>query len=1199
MEREILTRLRQAQRLNVPAKFILNGENLLISIQKEIAQQASLKDLSEKFPTIYSEDLAMIYAISLGNKPDKEVFEEINVWLESIGRDKFRDIAEMKLLIKEFKEKLQQELASDIQKLQRIEKLQEELDSQEALPYTEFSPSSTLILAGFEWKGKPPQPEDAYPIFDGAQVTADAPYLHWQTGLHQTPDIYKIYKSVQRSEQTTSEETPDLSAIQVSTDSKTESETYLFSVQHQSSYLKSFYNIEQNLLQTRVPVTPDTPEILEKIEKLLDVKIVDSRETDMEGKAYIFGADVDMLLLSHMILNYELFNTFFFTRDTISNLTEAKKSFKIYYRTGALDEKDTGTVVVSLTQMYSKGETSVVLSDGSSLNLSSDTPYLEIKIKGAESLEMTNEILDILSRLLSVYNAEVGGLETLYLEYIPEYQLVNALEIEKKVSGERDTKIGRLTQAAPDIFIPGYARKCLRQYQPIVVPDEEVEEWEAKTFFHNGKKQKRQVMRFPPDGPQQYNFVCPDDQHPYPGVKKNNLANKDKYPGLPCCFANDQLDEEAKSKYNKIYRGQQKEIKEEVGHLVKSDKIVEPGRYGVLPKSITELFSRITSREIRRRGVPRSPNSFLHCLAIAAEDKKYLKATPDQRETRISRLRKTILDKTQPGLVRQQLYDYTDLEILDKWSDGFFDPDLYFRVLEEAYKVNIFVFAPSDDETKRLSEKEDSVGVMHLPRFKSFYSRTPYPERPVVCIYRTMGSERDASEYAQCELIVFRKDEKDRGLFGKNVYQLLYQTFLQTYQTVTWELVRDISSGNVDTLARANLYSQIDFLKIFPNATAQYIDNWGKMRGLYLPLSQDGTGRGTEMMISIIPSAPGNLPSRADIVRASPSQIKKVLTKPTAKALNVDQQLDGLWFSVLDLPYGLFVPTVSSNQYKHLIVGPPSPLGQIGVSEVPRIYKLQRDLNYLVQIFRWLYAVSKMSLDDFIQKYVGIDRDNIRADSATIYDFTKVGRQFPKVTTVEEGIREMSKRVPTLFSENRLYMYSEKLFSGIYYLTKKFLQERVSGELSIPVNIVTQPLTVGDFQSDPDVAVFLSQHDLNNWVKQEGASNKIWTEIPEKLTYTSQPYLYKDIDGHIYLVQNVSGGSLGRALNVAYYWQEYRINLGYKQEEELELNSGYVVYGISSSRTLVPIENTAGDSLDFYSVVQYNSKNYGAMLRLL
>ena len=66
-----------------------------------------------------------------------------------------------------------------------------------------------------------------------------------------------------------------------------------------------------------------------------------------------------------------------------------------------------------------------------------------------------------------------------------------------------------MVQAAPDLFVAGYARKCLCQFQPIIVPDDEIEAWKNKTFVHKGIEYERQVMQFPPEDPK-WNFVCPD-----------------------------------------------------------------------------------------------------------------------------------------------------------------------------------------------------------------------------------------------------------------------------------------------------------------------------------------------------------------------------------------------------------------------------------------------------------------------------------------------------------------------------------------------------------------------------------------------------------------------------------------------------------------------------------------------------------------
>ena len=96
----------------------------------------------------------------------------------------------------------------------------------------------------------------------------------------------------------------------------------------------------------------------------------------------------------------------------------------------------------------------------------------------------------------------------------------------------------------------------------------------------------------------------------------------------------------------------------------------------------------------------------------------------------------------------------------------------------------------------------------------------------------------------------------------------------------------------------------------------------------------------------------------------------------------------------------------------------------------------------------------------------------------------------------------------------------------------------------------------------------------------------------------SQPYFYQAPDEHIYLIQNVLEGQMNRALYAGKMWEENKVNTGFASPE-IDFEVPYVVYGISAASTTVPIENKAGDRLDFLSVLQYNTSNYAAMLRLL
>jgi hypothetical protein len=241
-----------------------------------------------------------------------------------------------------------------------------------------------------------------------------------------------------------------------------------------------------------------------------------------------------------------------------------------------------------------------------------------------------------------------------------------------------------------------------------------------------------------------------------------------------------------------------------------------------------------------------------------------------------------------------------------------------------------------------------------------------------------------------------------------------------------------------------------------------------------------------------------------------------------------------------------------------------------------------------------------MELKDFMNKYTGIG--NITGNSSNIYDFKNIGRKFPDVNTVEEGIVEMRKRVPTLFSGDRLFLYSEKMFNGVLYLMEMYVKEYVKNikNMTVPKTINREKLVDEDFIDYTGVVLFLNEIDLKTWL---GSLNK-YPEIINKLTIgnalKNEPYMYISPDNHIYLIQNVTEGNIERALNISYYWRKYKVNIGFKSPEYDELEQPkYVVYEISQANQIEPVENNADESIDFYSILRYNKTSHAAMLRLL
>ena len=1203
-ENDISILLKRAKELDIPSKFVKISDNKYTNMIEEIntliLAGKNLPELYKIFETITPEDLIMRYSLK-----EEDSLLKINNFYKSLGLDKIRNKQELLLLRRTWFKKLEEEKSYEMEKLESIEQIQGELLRYKELEYSPIKINSTIIFAQMQMKnGETPTLNDGYEIFDLSVPKEELPYLRWNTTLEKNREVIKLYKGK------TLENRPEYSKIIPSISLKEIPNTLNFSVLKAdgNSYLKGTYSLEKNLMKIKVPTESNKEKVLKNITNSLALDIVSMDENSISGDLYIFDIEINDLLLSHMVLNDDTFSNYFFMKD-MSTPFALKKQLKLFYRSlSGLDLEDDqkpSSVSFNITQNYAKGGEIVnVLKDGIETEkiLEEKEPYIRINISSAESLKIAQDFVKIFSTLLTRYKENEEYFKDFYISYIPEFKNYEEdVTCVRKIGkdGNDNSKSRILKQVAPELFIAGYPRKCPCEQQPLSIPEDQIDQWKKTTFEHKNEILKRQVLSLPPNDPK-YHFVCPDDKFPFPGVKTNKLENKDLFPGLPCCFKEDHMESKS-SKYSKIFKeGIIESIKPDItpkeseSHTIKSDKILKIGRYGTVPSSINDLLKTDpTITEIRRKGVPRSVNSLLHCLSIAIDDEKYIKSK--DKEKYISYLRLVISDKIHPSLCKQEMYDFTNDEILYSLKDqkSFLDPNLYYRAIEKTYGINLFVFAPSSDEEKRLKNKEGSKGVIELPRFKLFYSRTPSPDLPTILIYRTMGSESDNLSYPQCELLISYEDEIEKKFFDKTIYSIVYNALLSVNNTITWELVSD--NGDIDIIARNNLYSRINFHELTNKiATKQYIDEFGKLRGLYL---------NDEILMVFPSSSPENLPDSKKVTRASIDNVLSIFKSPVAVSINSKGLVDGLWFSVLDLVYGIYFPIIPVKKEgitKDLPTGPTNPLGENGTEVVPRLRKIKRDLNFILQSLKWLLALSKMELKDFMNKYTGIG--NITGNSSNIYDFKNIGRKFPDVNTVEEGIVEMRKRVPTLFSGDRLFLYSEKMFNGVLYLMEMYVKEYVKNikNMTVPKTINREKLVDEDFIDYTGVVLFLNEIDLKTWL---GSLNK-YPEIINKLTIgnalKNEPYMYISPDNHIYLIQNVTEGNIERALNISYYWRKYKVNIGFKSPEYDELEQPkYVVYEISQANQIEPVENNADESIDFYSILRYNKTSHAAMLRLL
>lgn len=1213
------------------------------------------KDMPEIFDIIYEfkntltvRDMTLsYYSILIGENPDANHLETINQTYkdldESMIVDPYENIQALMRDYEDFVHEIKTLYDRDVKMVRNILVIQtklieiydreKELPPEEKIYATKPTISSKAVSYHPTLNGVPVEAIDGIDIFNSAKVSKYVPYIKYVDNYGKS--FYKVFTGERV------EDTPKYSILNI--DDSYHNSIYMkiwvnykndvnISSATKDSFVSLVYNLNRNYLSIESHFIDGKDVTYERAQDALkSLDFGKGNEIKVKGEYEMWNIEYNESILLHMILVEEIMNVYLYVEENVKPFA-LKKRFDVHYRSIFTDENESKTAIsksyisnyaavsVTLNQKLSDADKQVTLVDGSTKIFPKSTKYLEILISQAESSKILNEFVEIFKILMYFYKSNATDLTALYYDNVPQLfdNLPELLKIKKvrteskdvgivqltkkKVQGKKDNaKIKRLRELAPDLFVKGYARKCQCALQPIIVTDEEMAAWKQQLV--NG--QQRQVMPFPKDNPQ-WNFVCPDDKSPYPGLKLNDeLSNKNVYPYIPCCFKTDQLTADIRSTYQDYLSGviSNKE-KYNPDNVKKTRKIVNPDKIGNLPTAVSAVLKKYSEDvyDIVRYGVVNGPNSLLHCICTAINDLRYLSYGWEGRENYVIGIRNAITSKTNPALLKQEMYDFTDKEIIDMLGDKniFLDPMLFYRAVEEFFNINIYTFnyPPS-------SGTDEELGILDIPRFKIFHSHAIRLYRPTVCISK-IGLGKD--DYSQCELIVDYDAEESTviKLFGTNMTKTCHDIMMKSFETL------NLNYNPVNNLVetRANIYYHLDHLDIFKyKPISQIIDNNGKMRALTISVNKQ------PVTIATLPSQPENLPIDNNFSRADSNLIRQVFSNFTAVTKNKEGLIDGVWYKMLDINNAEYIPLIPNNNFEGLVAGPPNPLQRDNRDDIKRYAKLKRDINIIVQLVKWLFELSKAinPLDDegFISKYMVFD--TYVGDSANYYDLSRIPRVLPVVTSVEEAIAIMQPYNSKLFVNGKLVMYDIKFASRITKMIKDYHHVRY-GLPSDPIKVIENYYTSeDDFIRERNTKILISTQEYNNWLVSLNFTHRYdkYFDVRYKLDISMgnnvTPFIYKDELGKMYIIQNVVGGSKEKALTVGSKWFSDKINLG----PEPPLNNQvpvHMIYAISQSAGLVPIVDNTYESPVFISLIYYGGQfdkltgkeqRYGAILEIL
>jgi hypothetical protein len=1246
-------------------------ESLPVIVQRltnEGETPASMYDIITNYNgRIDIDDIALTYFDQLRRQnPDPELFRVINQVYRAIDNtltvDKFESQEDLQKSYDSWIIQNNTRRDLDIKRLDTILDIQDrltEVDQQDKIPFSPVVINSTIMSFSPTINGLSVVSEDGLDVFNGSVVSKYVPFIRYNDKYGK--GLFRVYTGGKI------ENEPNYSATVIPSSDATGKNTIYMTLwlgdpdsdgsaelrdAPRESLFTVVYHLDTNYLTVESPVGADPKKGFIRNEQIAyqrtqaalpHLNFGVGKEIKVRGEFNIWGIDFDETSFLDMVLLEPLMNVYLYVEENIKPFA-LKKRLDAHYRSIYTDMAEGKTVAeeayisnsasvsVTLTQKTSLAEEVVNIMDPitkltTQARLPAGVPYIHVNISQAESRPTVNSFIPIFQLLLRYYLDNRQPIIDSYRFLLPELEALGPLLVQRKrkvitpeptileltkkttVNRRVNAKIKRLQDLAPDLFVLNFARRCQCPLQPIIVDAEEAEAWKQRrvgpTF------QERQIMAFPKDNPR-WNFVCPDDLNPYIGVKLNHdLPNRDKFPYVPCCFKKDQMSPGVNSHYRDYIENKSpdRRIGAKAEKKISTRKILVPDRVAYLPRAVENIVKRYSDEYIDmvRYGIIYSPNSLLHCVCVAIDDPNYLAQTTDElKETYVTRIRQYMLTNIRPSLLKQELYDYTDEEINNLFRDNskFLDPSLFYRAVEETFNINIYVFVPpppSGDETE--------LGAMDVPRFKIFHARPLRVHRPTVVIMKTWGSESDALEYPQCELIVDYDIDNFQimKLFGPEMTEVCHGALQDTIKTMTWTVL-----PNNTFEVHSNIYYYIDHLNLFQApAISQFIDNNGKMRALTLNL-----GENRLMTVATIPSQPENLPISNDIQRVPAQTVIGIFGNPTGVTRNSTGNVDGLWFQIMDITFGEYVAVIPAPGFNDIVLGPPNPIVSTGVSVTSRLSKLRRTLNIITQITRWLYelARSRQNIDpsSFASQFMVMDQAPVR-DSAYYYDLTNIPRRLPNVENIQEAMKFMEPHAPTLFNQGRLVMYSPSFADRIVKMLRDYSNLRFGMPIEHLEFIDNFYETESDFIDVPNSKIFMNEKDLTAWMLSLKSSQNysryfnIRRKIEIAMGFSPDPYMYQDDDGKIYIVQNVVGGSKAKALAVAYTWYQYRVNIG-SEPSALDIVPIHMIYGISPASSLVPIEDNTEGGDTFLKLVYYGTQadkaigkeaRFGALLEIL
>lgn len=1199
-----------------------------------------LYDIFRLYDGITAFDFAMILKVLLDEFSNEEAMKIINGFGKISGESSVLNLTNVDQLEDQFqvwKVQLQQELQHEIQDADRLEDLVEMLD--EPVQRSPVRITRFRIRALITWNGTIINTEQGPELLDRLKISPDTPFVVYTPVDSSFEPIYKVFtdpsteKSLDYSIITQNPTDPNILLLTVWTG---EDRTRITSDSIQFVQIDMFRGTLT--LLTDLPNDRALELLVQRLSEALPsgVSIQNLEKTMISASLDIYNLKFDVPSFLELVGTAEIYSLLISFREQSNKPYgfRSKMTFD-YHETRTVQIRRGGYIKSSsdlkfvIDPQFVSGTMEVQTSDEEVLTLNRNDSVLSIRVTKARDQKTLDRFLEVFPRLMKFYNSpdEIDAVREEYrLIFGNSYsQLIPSPEKTSPESSKKDptrvrSKIEVLQTEAGDMFRQGqFSRQCNKPRQPYWISSQRAAEIreEGSTFTMAGQEVEVQVLEFPPDLPQfegkekQY-FICAQPgsnlgskDYPFPGLIDVNPAYDvhSEYPVLPCCFQGDQRMD--RNVYTRVYTDGTLSKGERGGgrgkNVIKTNKILVPEGLGLVNPVITSILQWSTSNtkvDFKRLGVPNragETNALIHCVLRAVQNEFYMNLPDDKTKfDYVRRIRTEVLPRfVVASVLKQELWNYTSDEIMELLTNNevYFDSKIFVRALEEAFQVNIFVFhewsiGKSQGKTQKVQ--------LEIPQSRMAHLSTP-KNRQCVLVLRHRGGESDGLLRDHYELIV--KTQTGRAedvttLYDNSMNQLMQTLNRMNSINLEWSFVED-------EMRVQDAYGKFDPEAIFNRSdqfhiTGQILDSYGKLRGVAIG----------NMKVFFLPSQPLNVVEVSAEV-SDPPTAKTVMEifGPPSRYNSENRQMVGLWFPLLDLVQGLYVPIQPEQRLPGVKLGDPHPLITSGENQSERIQILKSTSEMIRKIFLSIYVLfpgsydldrvqRKSNVQEFMKQYTVVGNQT-QVDTSTIYQLENVPNKL--TGDLDRALAQLEQGAPSLVRNGKIYLFSPLFAREIQFLLEHQGPRLQTMVLKIPYS------KESDFEPMLFTRIIFGSAQYREWLEslkdtEQTIRKTLTMEDRENLS----PFPVMTVassEQQIFLLQNAIDHTLETSLGIGHIWRTELVNPGPVPDEGFE-DYPHVIYGLDPSGNLIPIADNTQGKRKFIDVIHWGGDMYGALLPL-